>query len=135
MATEMKSKGTVFKWTISSVLTAVPLIESISLSGAGTRTNEIITLDGPVGVRHIPDGFANVSKIAIKLLFDIANAVHLALQTASETPGAVACTITYTDAGPVTRTYSAASVGLDVNVDSSKPVMGTINIQTSGLPS
>ena len=131
---EMKSKGTVFKWTVSSVLTAVPLIQTISVAGQGTRTNEIITLDGAVGVRHIPDGFANVAKITVKLLFDIANAVHLALLLASETPGAIACTLTYTDAGPVTKTYSAAGVTFDGNIDGSKPVEATFGFQTSGLP-
>lgn len=134
MAATIKSRGCVFKWTISSVLTAVPLIKSISKSGQGLKTSEIETLDGPVGVLHVPTGFANVAKLALKMFLDPANSVHQALKTASITPGAAACTLTYTDAGPVTETYSGIVQGFDEDIEGSKPVECTCNIQTSGLP-
>ena len=134
MATEMKGRGTVFKFEVATVLTAVPLIETISVSGQETETTEVKTLDGAVGIRHIPTGFAKVAQITLKFLLDIANTVHLALHAASITPGAVGCSLTYTDAGPVTKTFSAAGVGFDVSVDPSKPVEATCKIQTSGLP-
>ena len=134
MAATIKSRGCVFKWAVSSVLTAVPLIKSISKSGQGTKTSEVETLDGPVGTLHVPTGFASVAKIALKMFLDPANAVHVALKSASVTPGAVACSLTYTDAGPVTETYSGTSVGFDEDIDGSKPVECTCNIQTSGLP-
>lgn len=133
MAT-MKSKGTVYKVTISSVLTAVPGITTIDKSGEESETTDIRSLDGGVGLPLAATGFVKPCVVTLSILYDAANSVHAFLKTAMRTvafPNAQ--TLTYTDVGPVTETYSCVGIGVDESFDGTKAVEAKVKLTMSGL--
>lgn len=131
----MKSKGTVVKVTISSVLTAVPAITTIDKSGEETETMDTRTLDGGIGLTLAPTGFVKPCTMTLSILYDAANTVHAFMKTTMRTPANLpnAVTLTYTDAGPVVETHSCVGIGFDESMDGTKPVEGKVKLTMSGL--
>lgn len=131
----IKGKGTVFKVTISSVLTAVPGIISIDKSGEETETEEIRVLDGGIGIENDPTGFVKSCVITLEMYADPANSVHTFLKTTMRTPANLpnATTLTSTDAGPVTETWSCVGIAISEKYEASGRVKWTVKLQMSGL--
>lgn len=132
-----KGKGTVFKVTISSVLTAWPGIASISTDGEETETEEIRVLDGPAVIEMDPSGFAKPAVVTIEYYYDPANSVHAFIDTTEQTPAnlPIAMTKTYADAAPTTKTYSCTGIGLSEKIESSGRVKKTAKLTMSGAVS
>ena len=131
----VKGKGSIFKVTISSVLTAVPGIISISSDGEESETEEIRVIDGAAGIEMDPTGFTKPCTVTIEYYYDPANSVHAFIKTTLRTPANLpnAMTKTYTDAGPVTETYSCTGISYSEKIESASRVKATAKFQMSGL--
>lgn len=131
----MKSKGCSLLTDISGSYVAVPQLESISKTGEKNETYPNHTLDGVVGKTVSASGFNDNPKITAKGFYDAANAVHASLLTNTRAVATKNAKITYTDAGPVSEIWSGVGWAFDVEIEKSKGVMFTLNIECSGNPS
>lgn len=131
----MKSKGTVLKMTISSVLTAIPGIVSIDKSGEGGESMDVRALDSSAGLPKAATGFVNPPEIGGELLYDAANAVHVAMKSLMRTPANNVITLTYTDAGPVTESWTSVTLGMDESFEGTKPATTKFKFTCTGTAS
>lgn len=131
----MKSKGTVFKITIASVLTAVPGIVSIDKSGEEGESMDVRALDSSAGLPMASTGFVKPPTIGFDFLVDRANAVHVAMYALMRAPATNVVTLTYTDSGPVTETWTSVTVGIDESFEGTKAVTGKAKFVLTGTAS
>lgn len=128
----MKGKGTVVKATIATVLTAIPGIISVDVSGEGSETEEIRVLDGAAAIEMDSTGFVKPRVWTLELYYDAANSVHAFLKTSMRTPVSVVCSLTYTDAGPVTETQTCTGIEWSEKIETGGRVKATVKLQMSG---
>jgi len=137
MATTVKSKGTALLMSISAVYTAIPLLKSISISGAESQTYPSSTLDGTVYETHAATGYTTAPTISAEGFRDpddSTQAAFIALLVTS-TPIAVNFKVTYVDTTPLSEIYSGVGFGFDTTVAMSDGLACSYKIQTSGNPS
>ena len=138
MAVKMKSKGTAFLVSISSVYTAIPEIQSISKSEEGGEVYDSSTLDQTYpGMLREATGYSSTPDYTAKLFYDAANAVHIELKRLARTP--VATTpfatnfkCTYTNATPTSEVWACPAVLWSEEIERSSGVMATVKVLTSG---
>lgn len=138
MATKMKSKGTAFLVSISSVYTAIPEIQSIARSDEGGEVYDASTLDqANPGMIREATGYSTTPDFTIKMFYDAANAVHIELKRLARTP--VAATpfntnfkITYTNSTPTSEIWACPAVQWSEDIERANGVMATAKIITSG---
>jgi len=118
----MKSKGTVLKMTIASVLTAIPQIVTLSKSGEKGETDDVRALDSAAGLPNASTGFVAPPKISGEMILDRANAVHVAMFALMRAPANNVLNLVYTDTGPVTEAWTSTALGIDEDFDGSKAV-------------
>lgn len=133
--TRMKGKGTIVKVTISSVLTAIPGIISIDISGEGSETEEIRVLDGEAAIEMDSTGFVKPRVWTLEFYYDAANSVHAFLKASMRTPVSVVCSLTYTDPGPTTETQTCTGIEWSEKIESGGRVKATCKLQMSGAVS
>lgn len=131
MAT-MKSKGTVLKMTIASVLTAIPGIISLDKSGEKGESTPIRALDSSAGLPKTQTGFVEPPTISGTLLLDRANPVHVAMYAYMRTPANNVLNLVYTDTGPVTEAWTAVTLGMDDSFEGSKAVECKFSFELTG---
>lgn len=135
MATKIKSKGTALLMEIASVYTAIPLLKSISISGAQSQTYNSTTLDGSVYETNDPTGYTTAPTISADGYRDPDDTVQAAFIAKLAAPVATNFKVTYTDATPLSEIYSGTGFGFDTSAQLSEGLSCTYNIQTSGTPS
>lgn len=121
MAT-MKSKGTVLKMTIASVLTAIPGIITLDKTGEKGESTDIRALDSAAGLPKTQTGFVAPPTINGTMLLDRANAVHVAMYALMRAPANNVLNLVYTDTGPVTEAWTSVTLGMDETIDGTKAV-------------
>lgn len=132
---KLKSKGTVFQQSISSVYTAFPQIISISVSGEAAETFDSTTLDGSVYKTHDPTGYTETATISWEYFYDPDNAVHTAFAALLSTPAANNFKLIYTDSTPTEVIYSGVGATLDKTIAANDGVKASASVKTSGAPS
>lgn len=137
MATAMKPKGRKLEVTISTVLTVVPLVESIKKTGEKTEVFPVKTFDGDKHQARVPTGYVGNPDYEISFFYDASNSVHAFLKTSMRAAAAAGVVIkdTYTDAGPVSETWTATGFEIDENIDTKDGQKATCKFLTSGEPS
>ena len=137
MATKIRSKGTALLMEIASVYTAIPLLKSISISGAKANTFPSTTLDGAVYETHDGTGFTSAPTISAEGFRDPDDTVQLAFiaKLAVSPPVATNFKVTYVDATPLSEIYSCVGYGFDTTVAMSDGLACSYSLQTSGTPS
>lgn len=137
MATKIRSKGTALLMEISSVYTAIPLLKSISISGAKSITYPSTTLDGEVYETHDGTGFTSAPVISAEGFRDPDDTVQAAFisKLAVSPPVATNFKVTYVDATPLSEIYSGTGYGFNTTVAMSDGLACSYEIQTSGTPS
>jgi len=133
----LKSKGTIFQYSISSTLTAVPQIVSIDKSGEGSETMDVRALDSAVGLPMAATGFVKSCEITLDVLFDSTSAsVHRSILADMRTPTmGVVTKLTRTDAGPSAEAWTTAGISFDESMEGSKPIGGKFKFTMTGSPS
>lgn len=132
--TILKGKGSVLQQTISSTLTDIAQLIGIDLSGEGTSGFNSTTLDGGVYETEALTGFAQGGQVKTELFFDPALAGHAALVATITTPATCVYKLKYSDSGPSSLTYTAASVQLDQKIALKDGVKGTWTMNRTGTP-
>lgn len=136
MATKVKSKGTALLMEISSVYTAIPLLKSISISGAESQTYPSSTLDLATSYEtHEPNGYTTAPTISADGFRDPDDTVQQAFIAKMVTPAATNFKVTYVDGTPLSEIYSGVGFGFDTTVAMSDGLSCSYKIQTSGNPS
>jgi hypothetical protein len=132
-----KSKGTILKLTVASVLTPVPGIIDVKWSGAKSISIGCETLDNSAaGIPYDPTGSSEPGVISGTLYFDPADAVHLAMDTLVRTPATCAGSLTYATSPAKVRTFTAASMEWGEDVSNAKdPVKSPFSMQMASMPS
>jgi hypothetical protein len=125
-------KGTIFKSTISAVLTAVAQVNSISSSGFASQTFEGTSLDSGVGKEKPLTGYSEPGTVDIELFFDPSLAGHQFYTDSIVTPVSIAHSITYVDSTVTTFTATGMDFGHTVAMDDG--VKATISFTITGLP-
>jgi len=135
MATKVKSKGTALLVSISAVYTAIPLLKSISISGAQSQTFEANTLDqsGAYGLNE-PNGYTTAPTISAEGFRDPDDTTQKFFIALLATPVATNFKVTYTDGTPLSEVYSGTGFGFDTSAQMQDGLACTYNIQTSGDP-
>lgn len=135
MATKVKSKGTALLMSISSVYTAIPLLKSISVSGAASETFDARTLDqsGTYGLFQ-PNGFTSAPTIAADGFRDPDDTTQQAFIALLLTPVETNFKVTYTDGSPLSEVYAGAGFGFDTTAAMADGLACSYSIQTSGDP-
>jgi hypothetical protein len=135
MATKIKSKGTALLMSISAVYTAIPMLKSISISGAQSQTYNSSTLDGVVYETNDPTGYTTAPTITADVYRDPDDTVQTAFIALLAAPVATNFKVTYVDATPKEEVYSGTGFGFDTSVALSEGLSCSYTIQTSGTPS
>lgn len=130
----LKSKGTVLAQSISAVYTAIPNLQSISLSGEASETFDTTVLGGSAYRTKAPTGYTNTTTITAEGFYDPDDTTIVAFEALLATPAANNFKITYTDTTPTEDVYSGVGFGLDKSVVPSDGVKCTYTIETSGAP-
>ena len=135
MATKIKSKGTALLMSISAVYTAIPMLKSISISGAQSETFDSRTLDqaGSYG-EFEPNGYTAAPTIAADGFRDPDDTTQQAFIALLVTPVATNFKVTYVDATPLSEVYSGAGFGFDTTASMADGLACSYSIQTSGNP-
>lgn len=131
---KLKGKGTTLQQTISSTLTDIAQVTDIDLSGEGTSGWDSTTLDGGVYETEDLTGFAKGGSVKVGLIFDPALAGHQALVTTISTPATCIYKLKYSDAGPSSLTFTAASAQLDQKVVMKDGLRATLTLNRTGAP-
>lgn len=137
MAVKVKSKGTALLMSISASYTAIPMLKSISISGAQSETFDSRTLDqiGTYG-EFEPNGFTAAPTITadgFRDPDDTTQQAFIALMVASPVIKNN-FKVTYADATPLSEVYSGAGFGFDTTASLADGLACTYTIQTSGNP-
>lgn len=135
MATKVKSKGTALLMEIASVYTAIPLLKSISISGAKSQTYNSTTLDGVVYETNDPTGYTTAPVISADGFRDPDDTVQAAFIAKLAAPVATNFKVTYVDNTPLSEVYSGTGFGFDTTAAMSEGLSCSYEIQTSGTPS
>lgn len=135
MATKIKSKGTALLMSISAVYTAIPMLKSISISGAKSGTYPSKTLDGVVYETHDPTGYTAAPVIAAEGFRDPDDTTQMAFIALLLAPVATNFKVTYVDGTPLSEVYSGTGFGFDTTVAMDDGLACSYEIQTSGNPS
>jgi len=130
---KLVGKGTIFKTTIASTLTAVAQITSLSRSGFKSETYDSTTIDGGVGKTMGLTGFSAGGTVDLELFHDPSLAGHIFYQTSITTPVEIVHTITYTDSKVDTFTSSGIDQGVTVAMDDG--IKSTLSFEITGIPS
>tara|TARA_R110000822_G_scaffold216828_1_gene351384 strand:- start:2410 stop:2826 length:417 start_codon:yes stop_codon:yes gene_type:complete len=137
MATKVKSKGTALLMSISAVYTAIPLLKSISISGAASETFDARTLDqsGSYGLFE-PNGYTSAPTISADGFRDPDDTTQQAFIALMVANPVIACNfqVTYTDGTPLSEVYSGAGFGFDTTAAMADGLACSYSIQTSGDP-
>jgi hypothetical protein len=131
---KLKGKGTVLQQTISAALTDIAQLTDIDLSGEGTSGWDSTTLDGGVYETEDLTGYANGGTVKVGLLFDPALAGHQALVATISTPATCVYKLKYSDSGPSSLTYTAASASLDQKIVMKDGLRATFTMKRTGAP-
>ncbi len=135
MANRVKSKGTAFLMSISSVYTAVTGLKSVSLAGEKSETFPSHTLDTGVFKTHDPTGYSDTCVITADVFYDPDDTVHAAFIALIAAPVATNFKVTYADTTPLSAIYSGVGFGFDKTATPGDGLSGTMTVQTSGTPS
>lgn len=114
---KIAGKGTVFKSTISAMLTTVAQVTSISTSGYKSDTYDSTCLDTGVGKTKGLTGYSDGGTVDVELFYDPGLAGHQFYSTSITTPVEIVHNITYTDASVTTFTSSGIDMGVTVAMD------------------
>jgi len=125
-------KGTIFKSTISAMLTAVAQVNSISSSGFASQTYEGTSLDSGVGKEKPLTGYSEPGTVDIELFFDPTLAGHQFYTDSIVVPVEIAHSITYVDSTVTTFTASGMDFGHTVAMDDG--LKATVSFTITGLP-
>jgi hypothetical protein len=129
---KLAGKGTIFKSTISAMLTATAQVNSISTSGFASETYEGTSLDSAVGKEMPLTGYATPGTCDIELFFDPSLAGHQFYTDSITVPVTVVHNILYTDAKVTAFTSSGMEFGHTVAMDDG--IKATISMTITGLP-
>ena len=126
-------KGTVFKSTISAMLTAVAQVNSISTSGFASQTFEGTSLDSTVGKEKPLTGYSEPGTVEVEMFFDPALAGHQFYTDSITVPVTIAHSITYSNTSHTTLfTSSGIDFGHTIAMDDG--VKATLSFTVTGLP-
>jgi hypothetical protein len=129
---KLPGKGTIFKSTISAMLTATAQVNSISTSGFASETFEGTSLDTAVGKEMPLTGYATPGTCDIELFFDPSLAGHQFYTDSITVPVTVIHNILYTDSKVTAFTSSGMEFGHTVAMDDG--IKATISMTITGLP-
>jgi hypothetical protein len=137
VAVKVKSKGTALLMSISASYTAIPMLKSISISGAVSETFDSRTLDqsGTYG-EFEPNGFTaapTISADGFRDPDDTTQQAFIALMAANPVVKNN-FKVTYADATPLSEVYSGAGFGFDTTASLADGLACTYTIQTTGNP-
>jgi len=130
---KIAGKGTIFKTTISAMLTVVAQITSISTSGFKSETYDGNALDSGVGKEKPLTGYAEGGTVDLELFYDPGLAGHQFYTTSITTPVEIVHTITYTDASVTTFTSSGMDMGATIAMDDG--LKASLSMEVTGIPS
>lgn len=132
---KLKSKGSIFKVDVSSVLTAVAQLTDISYSGAEVETFDCTTLDASSASKeYTQTGFTEPGEFQISGFFDPDEGTHQAIRDVLITPADLDCSLDLTDTTATVLTFSAASVSLNLSIAMSDGVKFDSTLKCASLP-
>jgi hypothetical protein len=130
----IKSKGTVLKQEISTVLTAVAQVISWEHSGAESETFEKDTLDNTsAGIPYGQTGRSEGGSFSFELFFDPALAGHQAITDLVITPAECDWELTFADTGTTQWPFTGAGVGFGVTVALADGLKASVSVKLSGI--
>lgn len=130
---KVKTKGTVIRQTISSVLTAVAQIIEFSHDGAVTETFDATCMDtSGAGREYAPTGLAEGGSFAFTIFYDPALAGHQAITDLITTPATCIWDIAFTSA--VTQyAWTSAGVGFSFTGVLNDGLKADVDLKITGL--
>ena len=127
-------KGTIFKTTISAMLTAVAQCKSISTSGFASQTFEGTCLDSAVGQEMPLTGYASPGTCDVELLWDPGLAGHQFFTDSIAVPVELANTITHSDTGGATTSFTSSGIDWGTNIEMDDGMGASLSFTITGLP-
>jgi len=100
------AKGSLFKWTISSVLTAIAQQTEITAPEAQVQILDVPALDDSVAIDKAPGGYINYGEARITGYFDPAASTQKALTTDMNALTSRAASILWSDVAPSSWTFT-----------------------------
>lgn len=98
--------GTVFKWTISSVLTTITQQTEVTAPEAQAQILNVPTLDGTAAIDKHYGGYIDYGECRVAGFFDPAATTHKALTTDMVALTSRASSVAWSDAGPTSWTFT-----------------------------
>lgn len=126
-------KGSVLKFDIASVLTAVANVTSISHSGAEIETVETTDLGSGVGKVYQSTGYTEGGTVDYEMMFDPSLAGHQAITDDLTTPPSAgrSHSVDFSDAS--VWEWTAAGQGFSVNINMNDVVRSSHTNKITGL--
>lgn len=135
MMSKIKSKGTVLKQEIASVLTAVAQMISLDLPDMESETYESDTLDNEnAGIPYDPTGRTEGGSLSGELFYDPALSAHQSFLSLLTTPVKTNWSVTFADVAVSTWTFSGAGVSFGGTVALNDGLKGSVSIKLDKLP-
>jgi hypothetical protein len=135
---KVKGKGTIYKTTISAMLTALAQVVSVRFSGAESEVYDSTALDSDVYHTYEVTGYAMPGQVDLELFWDMALAGHKAtilnMGTGSTLPLTNAHQVTYADSGNTTQSYTICSTAFGANVVMNDGVKASVTFKITGDP-
>lgn len=130
---KIPGKGTVFKITISSVLTAVAGVKEITAPDAEVEDYDATALDSGVGREHKPTGYTEGGKVSFSGWFDPLLANHKAFTALLAAPALTVFNIVFADASSTVWPFTGIVKKFTPKVVLSEGVGFDAEIQLDGL--
>jgi hypothetical protein len=130
---KIASKGTAFKWTISSVLTAIAAVTTVESGDGTTGFSDVTSLDGSVGREFLPNGYEDAGEPKISGFLDPAAATHKALTTDQRAQTSRAASIVWSDSAPTSWTFTAYVKSFKGNAAEGQPLKFDSTFRSTGI--
>ena len=129
---KIASKGTAFKWTISSVLTTIAQVRSIESGESKAGMTKVTALDSSVGDEYIGTGYIEFGQPKISGFFDPAASTHKALTADHTAIASRAASIAWPDTGASSWTFTAFCESFKANSSEGNPLQFDAGFRISG---
>ena len=135
---KVPGKGTVMKWDIATILTAIAQVTDIDHDGAEELTFDATCLDSGAGKEYQATGFSEGGSVNCGLLLDPVNTGVQAITDQITTPtvlvaNQIAASVTLADAAATVYAFTVAGVSFGFSVAQDDGVKANIGLKLTGL--
>ena len=135
---KVPGKGSVMKWDMATVLTAIAQVNSIDHDGAEEMTFDATSLDSGAGKEYQATGYSEGGSVSCELFLDPVNTGIQSITDQITTPtvlvaNQIAASVTLADAATTEYAFTVAGVSFGFSVAQDDGVKANVSLKLTGL--